>query len=117
ELTANGSCGTNTLYANITITDSTNEGNVGVVELENGLLTTIYPNPANENITVDLSLAAPESTSLQLIDATGQILLTKELGRISLAKETINLTTFTNGVYFIRIVHNGKTASRTFLKQ
>lgn len=117
ELTANGACGTNTIYVNIAITDSTNAGNVGMVEMEQGILTNIYPNPANEFINIDISLTNPETTNLQVMDINGKLLFTTDLGSISSINQQIDITGFAPGMYFVRLVHNGKVSGRKFIKQ
>jgi PKD repeat protein len=116
ELTATGPCGANTLYANISITDSTNESNVGYVELENGLLTNIYPNPSTDQLTVDLSLENAGEVALQVISSTGQIVYTKELGAVKSVTHRVDTGNYQPGIYFLRIVHDGSVSSRTFLK-
>jgi hypothetical protein len=116
ELTANGACGTNTFYSNITITDSTNAGNVGVVELEEGISTNIYPNPANGILNIDLSLVNAEITSLQIVDVNGQVVYAKELGSVLKTSQRIDLENFAQGLYFARIIHGGKVSGRKFIK-
>lgn len=117
ELTATGTCGTDAEFTNITIATGTNGGNVGIVEAENGLTTNIYPNPASSMLNIDLSLAKVEEVSLQVISAMGQLLYSKELGSINASLQTIDLSSFENGVYFVRVVHNNTISSRSFVKQ
>jgi len=117
ELTATGSCGSDMHFTNITITDSTNGGIIGIVEIKDGLLTNIYPNPAGNNINVDLSLNTTENVSMQVISSLGQVVYNRELGAIRSSLQTIDLSAYEAGVYFVRIVHNNTVTSRTFVKQ
>lgn len=77
--------------------------NVGVNELGMNFFS-VYPNPANEFLTVQSS--ADEACSYSLIDVTGKTILN---GSIYAGKNELALENITSGIYIIRIQKNNET--------
>ena len=75
----------------------------GVSELENTLK--VYPNPANDYLTVEGNL-----TSVEVYNTVGQCLMTKQVN----GDTRIDLSGFSNGIYFLRVYNNGEVAVRKF---
>ncbi|MEA2106888.1 MAG: T9SS type A sorting domain-containing protein, partial [Bacteroidota bacterium] len=69
--------------------------------LEEGL--SIYPNPARENLIIEKE--SKEAMSYELIDMSGKVVLN---GRLESAKNTIDISTQTPGIYFIRVITNDR---------
>jgi len=68
------------------------------VEVDNSL---IYPNPANDEITVLIKNSNNEvPASIYLVDLKGQVVLTKT---VSESETTLNVSDFDDGIYFVRI--------------
>ena len=76
----------------------------GIGELENSLK--VYPNPAYEVLNVEGMM-----TSLEVYNTLGQCLLAKPVN----GNTQIDLSAFTNGIYFLCVYNNGETAIRKFL--
>jgi hypothetical protein len=73
----------------------------------------IYPNPANENITISLSKPA-NNVAIEVYDMYGK-LLTAEVNK-SGKQFDLNTSTFASGAYFIKLI-TADTQSRTmFIK-
>ena len=72
---------------------------IGINEIEPIGYFRIFPNPANEILSVQLSKPF-ENNSIEISNSVGQIVFAKTLNNIS---ETINLKSFDQGVYFVRI--------------
>lgn len=66
----------------------------------------VYPNPANDYLTVE-----GEMTSLEVYNALGQRLATQMVNGTS---ARISLAGFSNGMYFIRVNNNGEVIIRKF---
>ena len=67
-----------------------------------GVFTSIYPNPANDALIINIAGVQTLPLTMELIDLSGRILnstsyQTKDIN------ETINVSNFNSGVYFIRI--------------
>lgn len=87
-------------------TTSTQVINVGVGVQEQGLLNamTLYPNPANDNMNVEISMNDNADVQVVAYDLSGQILVNENknlaTGRNIL---TYDVTAWSNGIYFIRV--------------
>jgi hypothetical protein len=58
----------------------------------------IYPNPTNSAITIELE-NFDKNTSYELVEITGKLL---ETGKFNSALNTINLSQYNNGIYFLK---------------
>jgi hypothetical protein len=79
--------------------------NVGVNEAQ-AAVTNLYPNPANNYITVE---ADAVMTSITFVNLVGQVVYTSAPQSM---KSTIDLSNVANGIYFVQIVANGKTITK-----
>lgn len=66
----------------------------------------VYPNPANDYLTVE-----GEMTSVEVYNTIGQCLLSKTVNGNS---TRINLSEFNNGIYLLRVNNNGEVVTRKF---
>ncbi len=72
--------------------------------LENSLLSavSVYPNPADDNLNVVMSLSAPEATEIKLLDITGRVIWSyKQELKATEAKCSIPVSEFAGGIYFV----------------
>jgi hypothetical protein len=62
----------------------------------------IYPNPTANNLNIDLGNNIIESSTIQIIDLLG-----KEINRMSVSKSkfTLNLSQYSQGVYFLKFTN------------
>lgn len=81
-----------------------NSGN-SVAE-EPGYKLLIFPNPADNNLTVQFFGEYPEAGNYSFINAVGQEVIT---GAIKSNKTDFDLSELPNGIYFMKVVENGKT--------
>jgi|GEM_PF-2355122 len=116
ELTATGPCGTVQHFTNITITATTNEGNLGVDENESALLN-VYPNPSTDHVNVAITLEKTEDVSIIVLDALGRTVYTQNLGAVQSLVQPVDLSAYRAGVYMMRIIHDGAISTRSFVKQ
>lgn len=73
----------------------------------------IFPNPANEMINISMDLNETKDTRIELIDATGRLVFSKNLNSIVGSRnETIDVSSLSKGVYSLNIVLNGQITSR-----
>lgn len=81
---------------------------VGIKDLTNNLLSfSIYPNPANESITVSTGNLILDNTILSITNSIGQLVYTEAF----VNKQQINISSLPNGIYFVQLNSNGKTVS------
>ncbi|MBK7131086.1 MAG: T9SS type A sorting domain-containing protein [Crocinitomicaceae bacterium] len=78
----------------------------------------VYPNPASENITVSLTLNKSENTVINVLDITGKIVATINVGTVNGDKNVvISLDEFNSGIYFIELVNNDGKQVKKFVKK
>ena len=73
----------------------------------------VYPNPANENLTLVFSNDLFNS-SVNIYDLQGRLVFHNNLVA---DKTTIDISLLTNGIYFISVSNNDKTATSKFIKE
>ena len=66
----------------------------------------IYPNPASENITIDLGESNSKSLNIDVIDSIGKIIFSESYTNQN--KVSVNLSQFSEGVYFVKITNDDK---------
>lgn len=65
------------------------------------LLFQIYPNPTIGILNVELGNVTDETISIQITNAIGQVLMTEI---ILMQHSSFNISTFSNSVYFVRVI-------------
>ncbi|MCW3085269.1 MAG: hypothetical protein JWP12_2635 [Bacteroidetes bacterium] len=89
----------------------------GITEIAADLFNmTLYPNPANEQITFDLSEAINENTIIQIKNTLGQTIKTAQLSKGNKQLE-MDIRDLAQGFYFIQLQNEGQLLSKKFIKQ
>jgi hypothetical protein len=85
----------------------------GIGENELNSFWSIFPNPTNQFITIDLNKFAGENT-IQFVTTTGQVVRSLTT---SDTLSTIDVSTFAKGVYFVTLqTERGNTTKRLVIK-
>ncbi|MBI3232506.1 MAG: T9SS type A sorting domain-containing protein, partial [Bacteroidetes bacterium] len=76
----------------------------------------LYPVPANNSAVLYLNLTEKTNLKYQIVNSVGQV-VTEQTNNMNPGEQTVQLNTesFANGVYFININANGKTATKRFV--
>jgi hypothetical protein len=78
----------------------------------------IYPNPAKENIFVEISNSGVPF-SIEIINACGKSLMYNEFGKgnttMSVFSKSFDISDLSNGVYIIKIISNDKILTKRFI--
>ncbi|NNF02699.1 MAG: T9SS type A sorting domain-containing protein, partial [Bacteroidia bacterium] len=61
----------------------------------------LYPNPATDNLTIDLSINNKTINTISVCDALGKVLFEK--GGVSTSRYSLNTANFDNGIYFVQV--------------
>jgi hypothetical protein len=72
---------------------------------------TMFPNPANDNLTIK---GLQDKSSVRILNTIGQLVYSN---LIEGSKAVINISSFDNGVYILQIDMNGKIITTKFIKQ
>lgn len=87
---------------------------VGLSTYDNFSTVTIFPNPTNSVLNIEVNLFN-ENMNVKVYNALGQIVLTEVFTSKSLQ---LNTSALTNGIYFINVMSNNKTLTRSkFVKE
>ena len=105
ELTTYNQC--DTIYSSETITVSFP---TSIFEFNEGDKLIIYPNPAKNEIA--LNLKSIENTSITIFNSTGEIVLTMK----QLNSNIINIESLINGIYILELSNSENTTSIKFIK-
>ena len=65
----------------------------------------VFPNPVNDELTIEYHLANTEDAQFQIIDLTGRIVTTKTL-KSGKRNETIDIRSLSQGLYLYKVIQN-----------
>jgi len=80
---------------------------VGITELNHAVSWNVFPNPANDVLSVS-GLNAP--TEAMIIDLQGKVV------HVELIDNSTNVSALESGVYFLRLIRDGKVEQKKFVK-
>lgn len=81
-------------------------GNVGVSEPVSTVnLVNAYPNPANDNMTVNLSLAQSSNVVIEMYNLTGELVSSENQGELAAGQQTVMMNTanLADGMYLMTV--------------
>ncbi len=90
----------------------TGDNSNGIITFENGAKLMIYPNPADENLTIETDNGSIKS--IQILDATGKLIANQSL---SLGKTVMDVSYLAPGIYFIPIQDKNDSKQLIFIKK
>jgi glucose/arabinose dehydrogenase len=77
----------------------------------------LYPNPANDNLIIDIRFNSNKKSTLKIINSIGQIMYSEILQGKDFLK-TISLQSFAKGLYQLSIfTEDGQVSTQTFVKE
>lgn len=86
----------------------------GIEENTLAQLISIYPNPATNNISVDLSALDGTDFTITILDITGKVMQQTSVNKDE--KSIIGLSDFAKGLYFLRITNGNMFVTKEFIK-
>jgi hypothetical protein len=76
----------------------------------------LFPNPANTSLTVNYFTPSMENTSIEVYDMMGQVVNSINVsGNQGLNSRELDLTSMSNGVYFLKVTQNNNTLTKKFV--
>lgn len=78
----------------------------------------VYPNPVEENLTLDLQIIQAGEVQIDLRDINGRILVHQQSGFLNRGSEqmTLDLSAFSSGIYFLTLSDEKSTYNRKIVK-
>ena len=80
--------------------------NISTNNIDDQILLKVYPNPANEMITIDFKENIQQNISIEVIDMLGKRLFKTELENQKEGKFNIDISDFESGMYFVKYSNN-----------
>lgn len=77
----------------------------------------VYPNPASEILNVTLVKKKPSSNTIKLMNAVGQTVFFRNIGKNEGANEPINIGSYANGVYLLIVTDDETTITKKAIKK
>jgi hypothetical protein len=77
----------------------------------------VSPNPANEQLSINLTLARPSSMTITMVDINGKVVFNRSVEANLLGyKDVLPLNDFANGVYTVNVTSsNGSTSQKVVI--
>lgn len=86
--------------------------NVGIKVIDTNNALSIYPNPANEILNIELS--SIDASSVSIINALGEVVL---INKQEIQHTTFNIKHLNSGIYFIKVESKQGTLIKKFIKE
>jgi hypothetical protein len=102
KFVATSAYGNNAYVDDINIT---NAAAVGITEQSAENSVNVYPNPMNENATVNFTLTEASNVSVVVMNSLGQVVINADLGNMSAGEQNylLNGESLSNGFYFMNL--------------
>ena len=86
----------------------------GMSDIERAnLITAVYPNPAKDQVNINLNMEQSENVEVSVFNTVGQVVLNENFGSMNGVNTlTLNLGDLTTGIYFVKIVVGDKVYTK-----
>ncbi|CAN5229895.1 hypothetical protein BH09BAC1_BH09BAC1_23660 [soil metagenome] len=88
---------------------------VGIHNITNNLDATIYPNPANERITVEATLETTSDVTITIFNTLGQAMISQTQPNVLQLHTTLNIGDWSPGIYLLKISTENATTTQRLL--
>lgn len=85
---------------------------VGIEAFADGSTFNMFPNPTSEYVMINFELVNSAEVSLNIMNAIGQRVLSKDLGTIQAGTVELNVNELSAGVYTVQFIANGQQVTR-----
>jgi hypothetical protein len=75
----------------------------------------IYPNPADDNVTVDFSESDARNVTISLLDLSGRQLETRQINGNDQRRISLNVSEYAAGMYLLQIMQDGLVSSEKLI--
>ncbi len=84
---------------------------------ENELPILVFPNPANNQITIQDFSVQPQHYAIEISDAAGQNIISRNFNGYISSQETIDISNLASGIYFVKIANEEKSIVQKIVVQ
>lgn len=94
------------------------EVSVGIKNTTNNIAFNVYPNPTSGSVYINGKLEKAAEVTLEVYNAIGERVITEQLGHIATINANVDMSRFSNGIYFVRLTAGDRTSmSRVVLEK
>lgn len=104
-----GTCSLGCVSSNTAVSSVTVNACTGIDELLTNAIS-IFPNPNHGLFTIELN----KTTQVMITDVFGQVILTET---VKVGKQTLDIKNHANGIYFVRLIKDGKQQTIKLIKE
>lgn len=73
----------------------------------------VYPNPSNGKIYINLAMATGEEAVVSIVNLLGEEIMTLNSGKLTTDKFTVDMSSYAAGIYLVKV----QTAKETILER
>jgi hypothetical protein len=87
---------------------------VGIIEEASDVDVTIYPNPVDQNATINMNLTNSETVTVEIFNLAGELVSTQNKGELAKGNHQLflNAENLANGIYFVKITAGTSVITR-----
>lgn len=103
---------------NMYLDDINIAGPAGVIDLENNLSFSVYPNPASGNASIGINLTEAADVNVEIYNTLGEKVFSAELGELSANTEHLigfSTADLNNGIYFVKVSAGGNSVTNKII--
>lgn len=76
----------------------------------------VFPNPTSDDIQVKLNVATEQTVRIELVDVTGKLMVSKDLGTINgESTQTLNTKGLSKGTYLVKLIADSSTETKKII--
>lgn len=76
-----------------------------------------YPNPCNENIFIQLPALLSNTATIEIVDLTGKVLVSKTIDNKQLNEVSVNTNSLTKGIYLLKLTADNDSFIQKIIKE
>ena len=104
------------IVTNTTLTyTKNNTTNIPIIKKQDSKVMSIYPNPANDNVTINFNYSGKETLNLDVVDNNGKIVIKKPILK-NIKTKNLDVSKLNSGIYQIHIYGKNYSINEQLIK-
>jgi uncharacterized delta-60 repeat protein len=100
-----------------TVSTLININDVGISEAESAAAMNVYPNPFNDELTIELDLAKAGNVKISMMNIAGQAVYTEEISqRTGVYKKQLSMKEQAKGIYYLQVITDDAVINKKVIK-
>lgn len=91
---------------------------IGIDEMDQQAVLNVYPNPANNELTLEISLSKSSAVKINMLNVAGQAVYREQLSQFTgVYKKQVDLKDLAKGIYYLQVITDGDVVTKKIIKQ